>query len=1351
MMFRRNGANEKIKRGRDIALCFAVLTGFTCNVFAATFVVNSTGDAADVAPGNGTCSTGGTNSQSAVECTLRASIEEANALAGTDTINFNMPVTEPGYTAAPLSYTTQPATPIPPLLQPVLIDGRTQPDFPGTPIIVLSGPLAGGGVTGIVFADGSDGSTIRGLQVNQFMANGIEIQAGADGIFVEGNWIGSDGTGSTVPGNGSNGINILGANATIGGTGALDRNVINNNGNEGINLTGGSATGNNILGNYIGLENDGVNGSGNNDVGIAILSGASGTTVGGLTPASRNGISMNFEGMEINSNNNVVIGNYIGTDAGGSIDRGSRSDDGIEIQSGASGNTIGGTAAGAGNLIAFNQLHGVNIAAGTGNTVLGNAIHSNDQRGIDLGNDGVTVNDAGDGDSGANQLLNFPVITSASESGSSIDVDFNLDVPAGDYRIEFFTNPLGSDPSGNGEGQVFADAITVTHGGTGVEPFTHSFTGSAGDVITSTATQEFAGPTYGSTSEFSAAVTANAGFSCGSGIVNNINDSGNRSLRECILFANANPGTTISFDIPGSGNRSSGADEWFAIVPLTPLPAITAAGTIIDGTTQTTNRGDSNTRGPEIEIDGATAGAIANGLAVSATGGGSTIRGLAIGNFSDNGVLLRGSNNTVAGNYLGLSADGTTVAANNSNDVSYQGGIRVESNGNTVGGTSAADRNVISGNLFAGIELFGSATANVVYGNYIGTDATGTLDRGNSQEGIDLEFAGGNTVGGPLAGQRNIISGNGSDGIEIDGGDFNIIQNNYIGTDVTGTLLIPNVRDGIDINENGGDGTTNTLVGGPGANEGNLIRGNLIYGVQTRGVPATNNAVIGNRIFGNGTLDLDLNDDGVTTNDPLDADGDPNDLLNYPEIVTATEVGAIITVYFNLDVPAGDYRIEFFTNPSGTHASGNGGGEVFAGATTVTSAGAGTELFAYSFAGFAGDTITATATEELAGPTYASTSEFSAPFTAIAGVPFEARWPLDETSGLVAADILAGNDGAYRNNVLLNQPAACAITGNGVYFDGVDDYVEIPHSADYVMDEGTVTLWVNIDAIGTEQMLFSKDHLNFGTGGHLTLSVQPGGDLQTRLQSTTASMYVNTAPVSAGTWIHVAFSWGAGGMAMYVDGGAPVTDPYVGGLGITSGDVGNSEPIALGSSTVVSGVGVVTPLENYFAGFMDDVRIYNRALTQPEIQALASCTPAVTLNLVKRAFWPDGTPIPTGATIPSGVEFKYLLYINNQVIPQNDVSVRDVLDPAFQYQAGTIQVDNSIAECAAAICTPAEEQAIFAAINATPALTDAVDGDVASYTGAGTVIDAGNGTAANAQLNINGDAVWALMFSAKMP
>ncbi len=139
------------------------------------------------------------------------------------------------------------------------------------------------------------------------------------------------------------------------------------------------------------------------------------------------------------------------------------------------------------------------------------------------------------------------------------------------------------------------------------------------------------------------------------------------------------------------------------------------------------------------------------------------------------------------------------------------------------------------------------------------------------------------------------------------------------------------------------------------------------------------------------------------------------------------------------------------------------------------------------------------------------------------------------------------------------------------------------------------------------------------------------------------------------------------------------------------------------------------------------------------------------LTIVKTAFQLDGTPIASGATIPNFLEFKYLLYINNQNIARSDVSVRDVLDPAFQYQAATIQVDNSVAECALTVCTAAEELTIFTAVDGAAFLSDAVDGDVTSYTGASSSVDAGNSTEANLQLDINADAVWAILFSAKMP
>ena len=179
-------------------------------------------------------------------------------------------------------------------------------------------------------------------------------------------------------------------------------------------------------------------------------------------------------------------------------------------------------------------------------------------------------------------------------------------------------------------------------------------------------------------------------------------------------------------------------------------------------------------------------------------------------------------------------------------------------------------------------------------------------------------------------------------------------------------------------------------------------------------------------------------------------------------------------------------------------------------------------------------------------------------------------------------------------------------------------------------------LYRSVDALGGEQSMFSKDSTGFDDGGHLTIVVQAGGDVEVRLQSTTGDNFVNSAPITPGSWFHVAFSWGPEGMALHIDGGLPVTNAYSGGLGTTSGGPGNFEPIALGAGTKNSDDLIVTPVNNFFAGYLDDVRIYDGALSQSQITALATCAPPAGLNIVKRAFWSDGTPIPTGATIPRG-------------------------------------------------------------------------------------------------------------------
>ncbi len=138
------------------------------------------------------------------------------------------------------------------------------------------------------------------------------------------------------------------------------------------------------------------------------------------------------------------------------------------------------------------------------------------------------------------------------------------------------------------------------------------------------------------------------------------------------------------------------------------------------------------------------------------------------------------------------------------------------------------------------------------------------------------------------------------------------------------------------------------------------------------------------------------------------------------------------------------------------------------------------------------------------------------------------------------------------------------------------------------------------------------------------------------------------------------------------------------------------------------------------------------------------------LEIVKRAYLADGTPIPSGATMPDGVAFFFVLYVNNRQGAVADVSLQDVLDPIFGYQPGTIRVDTSLAACAADACTPAEEAAIFASVSATSALTDAEDGDVARYEAGTTTIDVGDQNASNAQLDVPANRVVAVLFSVRL-
>ena len=558
---------------------------------ATTFTVNSTGDGADSNTGDGVCNDGGGN------CTLRAAIQQANAVAGADTISFQIPGSG--------VRTIAPATVLPEITDPVVIDGYTQPGasantLPGGSdavlLVELSGvniPTTGGiGASGLVIAAGS--STVRGLVVNRFRGSGIHLRTngnnviagnyvGTDaagtaragnvdgvrltnssnnqiggeepaarnvissnsssGVFFEqtsnsnqvrGNFVGTDATGRAKLGNGSHGLFVGTAGNTVGGTTPGARNVISGNGQAGVFISPGNSTpGNIVAGNYIGTDVSGTEAVGNSFVGVWINFGANGT-VGGSVPGSGNVISGNgASGVLLtgsDARNNQIGGNLIGTDASGARPLGNGRH-GVEIRDFARDNSVQQMGPGAlPNTIAFNAGDGILVLPpGTGNTVRLNRIFSNGGLGIDLNGDGVTPNDAGDPDPGANDSQNFPVITSVTSGGGTTNIQGTLSsLPDTVYSFDFFTN-ASCDPSGHGEGARFFGGTSVRTDASGNASFNATFQQPlpAGRVVTATATRSALAPR--NTSEFSPCAGAGAAgrVEFSAAVYNVIEDVGN--------------------------------------------------------------------------------------------------------------------------------------------------------------------------------------------------------------------------------------------------------------------------------------------------------------------------------------------------------------------------------------------------------------------------------------------------------------------------------------------------------------------------------------------------------------------------------------------------------------------------------------------------------------------------------------------------------------------------------------------------------------------------------------------------------------------------------------------------------
>jgi hypothetical protein len=439
-------------------------------------------------------------------------------------------------------------------------------DKTGTIAVPNGGTITGteGGI-GISIADNSQGNTIESNLVSGHITNNIELFALVGNNSVKNNFVGTDYTGNAVIDGSAFGASFtqgMGINI-YNGTGPFDgtneSNVIEGNIVGGLS-TLGSSTGilvqnnnNEIYSNKLGIGADGVSAIPIAHGGIGVIGMSN--TIGDVGKG--------------NISTNANFGVYVFPSQGGANNTISYND--------LYGNNVSGILVeGFNNKIEFNEIHdngdpdngGAGIMSFTivdfgpltpsGNTFSKNSIYNNIGLGIELALDGSpsdfspetdlgpNINDAGDGDSGANDYLNSPTIYKVTDNGTDTVVDFNIDVPTGSYTIEFFANDA-LDPSGFGEGKEFIYSKTITATG-GFQTFSETLTGVTGKYNLSTTLTDDA---TGSTSEFGGYDSDN------DGIVNSVDlDSDNDGIPNSIEDANTdadNNPLTNPTDTDGDG------------------------------------------------------------------------------------------------------------------------------------------------------------------------------------------------------------------------------------------------------------------------------------------------------------------------------------------------------------------------------------------------------------------------------------------------------------------------------------------------------------------------------------------------------------------------------------------------------------------------------------------------------------------------------------------------------------------------------------------------------------------------------------------------------------------------------
>ena len=856
---------------------------------------------------------------------LRQAILDSNAATGgTNTIDFDIP--------GQGVQTIAPASPLPAIANPVLIDGFSQPGYDGSPLIELDGSQDGTG-DGLTIT-GPD-VTVRGLDINNF-SQGASIHitgTAATGDWIYGNDLGTDPTGTQATPN-DYGIEIdSGASNNLVGTigdgdnDLSEPNLIGGNTFAGVEITGQGTEGNSVAGNLIGTTVTGDTALPNGEnayfgyYGYRLASGG-GVVIGGYAYGnlvSDNVISGNNNfGVELSGNGtsgNVVQGNMIGTDLTGTLDLGNSSV-GIEVDTGASDNTIGGTNASAGNLITNNGGPGVVVGNSVNDTTVGdqitsNRIFGNQGQAIDLGDLGV-IDNASSPQQGPNNLQNFPITVTTTDG--SLQGWLGGSTPDTTFRIDIFAS-AEYGPGGAGEAEDDLGSLEVTTDATGQVSFAVPFAAPASlPIVTATATDPL-----GNTSELSAVrqgtlqaptqplLMVPGGplvFSTASGTGIELLDPDAGPLDpEWNLTLSVSVGTLTVASTAGLTGSGDGSGSLSGSGPLSDLNAA------LEGLEFTPPPGfHGNTT---LSLNAASEGAsplqaqllITDGLfsvTTTADSGPGSLRQAIL----DSNAATTGSTNIIDFDIPGqgvqtiapaspLPAITNPVLIDGFSQPGYDGTPLIELSGSQAG---LSDGLLIAGpdvtvrgldiNSFsqgAGIELSGTAaTGDWIDGNFLGTDPTGTQAAPNVF-GVAIDFGASNNLVGTNGdgandpSERNLISGNTFSGVWIYNSDGNSIADNLIGTTVTGDTALPNNGRNSYYSHGSVYGYYYPgLAGGVeidsayGYASGNVVSDNVISGNNNLGVKLSGGGTIGNIVQGNligtdltGTLDLGNNSGGI--------------------------------------------------------------------------------------------------------------------------------------------------------------------------------------------------------------------------------------------------------------------------------------------------------------------------------------------------------------------------------------------------------------------------------------------------------------------------------------------------------